>query len=171
MPSSVQTDICRELVARIRQLTRRVRELERQITHRVQGLAPALLSLPGCGPLSAAKILAETADVTRFRSEAAFAMHAGIAPIPASSGARHRHRLQRGGNRQLNTAFYRIAVTQARIHPQARAYLDRQRASGDSKAEAFRALKRQLARKIYTLLRADHHASAPPENTAQPAAA
>ena len=78
-------------------------------------VAPQLLALPGCGALTAAKIVGETANPARFRSEACFAMHAGVAPIPASSGRTDRHRLARGGNRQLNAALHRIAVTQIRL--------------------------------------------------------
>jgi transposase len=80
---------------------------------------PRLLSLPGCGVLTAAKILAEVAGVGRFRSEAALAMHAGVAPLECSSGAWQRHRLSRVGNGQLNAALHRIAVTQLRVHPPA----------------------------------------------------
>ena len=107
--SAVLVAIVAELVDRVRALTTQVQELTRQITVRVQRQAPQLLTLAGCGPLCAAKLLVETADVRRFKSDAAFAMHAGVAPIPASSGKRQRHRLNRGGNRQLNAALHRIA--------------------------------------------------------------
>nr|WP_225924553.1 transposase [Pseudonocardia abyssalis] len=100
-----------ELVADIRALTVRVNALEREIAAQVEVVAPALLALPGCGALTAAKIVGETANPGRFRSEACFAMHAGTAPVPASSGRTRRHRLARGGNRQLNAALHRIAIT------------------------------------------------------------
>jgi len=112
-----------------------------------------LLELPGCGPLTAAKLIAEIAGADRFRTDAKLARHAGIAPLPASSGARHRHRLDRRGNRQLNSAFHRIAVTQARIHPEARAFLERKRSQGKSNREALRNLKRHLVRHVHRLLR------------------
>ena len=96
-------------------LTTRVDQLGRDLRTRVAQLAPNLLSLPGCGVLTAAKLLAEAAGVGRFRSEACFAMHAGVAPIPVSSGRTDRHRLCRGGNRQLNAAIHRIAITQLRL--------------------------------------------------------
>lgn len=112
-----------------------------------------LLALPGCGALTAAKILGETADVARFRSEACFAKHAGVAPIPASSGKTHRHRLTRGGNRQLNAALHRIAVTQARLAGAGRDYYQRRLTMGNTKMEALRALKRRLARVVFTTLR------------------
>ena len=134
------------------------------LTHRVERLtveqAPAeLLALPGCGPLTAAKILAETAGAGRFRSEACFAMNAGVAPIPVWSGNTvGRVRLNRGGNRQLNAALHRIAITQVRLGGLGKAYYDHRRATGDSSTEAYRALKRKLARVVFnTLTRAEHH--------------
>lgn len=130
-------------------------------------VAPRLLALPGCGVLTAAKIVGETANVTRFRSEACFAMHAGVAPIPASSGKTNRHRLARGGNRQLNAALHRIAVTQARLHGPGRTYLHRRRTNGDTTMQALRALKRRLARVVYNTLQPDTTV----KPTAQPAAA
>jgi transposase len=90
--SAVLVAIVAELVDRVRALTTQVDELTRQIAGRVQRHAPQLLTLAGCGALCAAKLLVETADVRRFKSEAAFAMHAGVAPIPASSGKLQRHR-------------------------------------------------------------------------------
>ena len=105
--------------------------------------------------LTAAKIVAEVAGVGRFRSEAALAMHAGAAPLECSSGAWQRHRLSRVGNRQLNAALHRIAVTQLRVHPAAQAYLMRLQATGKSKREALRILKWRLARVVFNLLHAD----------------
>jgi transposase len=102
--------------------------------------------------LTAAKLLAETAGARRLHSDAKFARLAGVAPVPASSGARIRHRLDRGGNRQLNCALHRIAVTQGRVHPPARDYLARKQAEGKSRIEAIRCLKRHLARRVWRLL-------------------
>ena len=115
--------------------------------------APALLALPGCGSVSAAKLLAEIGPIERFQTDAQLARHAGVAPLQASSGRIQRHRLDRGGNRQLNCALHRIAITQARSHPPARAYLARKHAEGKSRREALRCLKRQLARTVYTTLK------------------
>jgi transposase len=145
--------IARELVCVIRQRTRRAAELQREISVLVGTQAPALLELPGCGALTAAKLLAETAGVQRFCSDAKLARLAGVAPIPASSGKRERHRLDRGGNRQLNCALHRMAVTQGRVHPPARAYLARKQAEGKSRMEALRCLKRHLARTVWKALR------------------
>src|SRR2546426_431369 len=107
--------------------------------------APALHQIPGCASLTAAKIVAEAAQVRRFPTEGHFARYAGTAPIPASSGARHRQRFNRRGNRQLNAAVHRIAVTQIRMHDPAKDYLAKKRAEGKTKTEALRTLKRDTA--------------------------
>jgi transposase len=150
----VQARIARELVNRCRLLTRTISELDRELEQRTVQLAPALLELPGCGTLTAAKLLGEVGPIDRFNSDAQLARHSGVAPLEASSGRVQRHRLDRGGNRQLNAAFYRIAITQARIHPPARAYLERKQAEGKSRREAIRCLKRQLARAVFNTLKA-----------------
>jgi transposase len=111
-------------------------------------LQPRLLDVPDMGTLTAAKLIAEIAVIERFRSEAKLARLAGIAPIPASSGARQHMRLHRGGNRQLNSAFHRIVVTQMRFHPPAKDYIARRIIEGKTKREAIRCLKRHLARTI-----------------------
>jgi len=144
--------IARELLRRISEITRREQELQAEIRERVLAYAPELLELPGCGELTAAKLIAEVAGARRFRSDAQLARHCGCAPLEASSGARRRHRFSRRGNRQLNCAFHRIAVTQARMHPAARAYLDRKRAEGKSTREALRCLKRHLVRSVWRML-------------------
>jgi transposase len=150
---SLQARIARELVGRCRSLTRSILELDRELQQRTSATSPALLALPGCGALSAAKLLGEIGPIERFQTDAQLARHAGVAPLEASSGRVQRHRLDRGGNRQLNCALHRIAVTQARVHPPARAYLERKQADGKSRREALRCLKRQLARSVYTTLK------------------
>jgi transposase len=155
-PATLLVGIAAELVERCRALTARINQLAGQLAKRVAVQAPQLLAMAGCGPLSAAELLVETAGADRFRSEAAFAMHAGVAPIPASSGNTQRHRLNRGGNRQLNAALHRIAVTQLRVHAEAQAFIQRRVAGGDSGTEALRALKRLLARRVFRLLRDAH---------------
>jgi len=147
-----QVRIAHEELARCRELTRRIRELERELAHLVADEAPALLELPGCGSLTAAKLLGEIAGIGRFSDERKLAKHTGTAPLEASSGRHQRHRLNRSGNRQLNCALHRIAITQSRMHPPARAYLERKQAEGKSRREALRCLKRHLARTIYRAL-------------------
>jgi transposase len=118
----VQVQIAREFVARCRLLTRAIDELNQELGQRAAAVAPALLELPGCGGITAAKLFAEIGAICRFKSDAQLARHSGVAPLEASSGKSQRHRLDRGGNRQLNAALYRIAITQSRYHPAARAY-------------------------------------------------
>jgi len=152
---TVQIRIARELIGRCRSLTRSILALDRELQSRTEQRAPRLLTLPGCGPLSAAKLLAEIGPIERFETDAQLARHAGVAPLEASSGKHQRHRLDRGGNRQLNCALHRIAITQARVHPRARAYLERKQKEGKSRREALRCLKRQLARTVYTTLKTE----------------
>lgn len=152
LPDTVVRRLAIELIDDIRSLTQRANTLERELAALVKTQAPQLLELPGCGVLTAAKLLGETANPARFRSEACFAMHAGVAPIPASSGRTNRHRLARGGNRQLNAALHRIAITQTRLDGLGKTYYQRRRAQGDTTMEALRALKRRLARVVFNLL-------------------
>jgi transposase len=147
--------IAADLVSRIRDLTVTINQLEREIGELVVGIAPTLLALVGAGPLSAAKLVAEVADVRRFKSKDAFARHNGTAPLPAWSGNPNRHRLSRTGNRQINAAIHRIAITQKRLHPDAQAYLERRTSRGDTNTEALRALKRRLSDIVYRALLAD----------------
>jgi transposase len=155
LEQTTQVRIARDLLNRCRSLTRSITELDRDLQARTSAVAPRLLELPGCGPLSAAKLLCEIGPIGRFRSDAQLARHAGVAPLDASSGKHQRHRLDRGGNRQLNCALHRIAITQGRVHPPARSYLDRKQAEGKSRREAIRCLKRQLARTVYVTLRTE----------------
>jgi transposase len=151
--STAQVEICRELVARCRELTRRCNALERELEQLVEAHAAPLLELAGCAALTAAKLVAEVADVGRFAGDSKLAKHAGAAPLPASSGQRQRHRLNRKGNRQLNCALHRIAINQGRVHAPARAYLARKEAEGKSRREALRCLKRHLARVVFRTLK------------------
>jgi transposase len=144
-----------DLVVRVQELTRDIRRLETEIVERTRHAAPALLQVHGVAALSAAKIIGEVAGVARFRSRHAFARHNGTAPLPVWSGNRRRHRLSRTGNRQLNAALHRIAVTQARAFPEAIAYLERRQADGNTRTEAIRALKRRLSDVVYRALLAD----------------
>jgi transposase len=152
---SVVGVVALDLVARVRALTRDIRRLETEIAERTTKVAPGLLQVHGVAALSAAKIIGEVAGVVRFRSRHAFARHNGTAPLPVWSGNRRRHRLSRSGNRQLNAALHRIAVTQARAFPDAIAYLARRQADGNTRPEAIRALKRWLSDVVYRALVAD----------------
>lgn len=151
-PQDADVRVMREQVRRLKELTRQAAMIERELLALVRGLQPRLLQLPGVGTLTAAKLIAEIAGIERFRSAAKLARLAGVAPIPASSGNSTRVRLHRGGNRQLNAAFHRIAVTQMRCHPPARDYITRRISEGKTKREAIRALKRHLVRTIFNTM-------------------
>jgi transposase len=149
---TAQVRIARDELRRIRELTRSVDALERELAVLVAELAPQLLAERGCGVLTAAKLIGEIAGIERFASDAKLARNCGSAPIPASSGQTRRHRLDRGGNRQLNCALHRLAVSKGRLDPDTAAYLARKQAEGKSRREALRCLKRHLARRVWRLL-------------------
>jgi transposase len=152
MEQTARVRIARDELRQLRELSRAIDGLEQELADLVSQVVPQLLAEPGVGPLTAAKLVGEIAGAQRFSSDAKLARAAGIAPIPASSGKTNRHRLDRGGNRQINTAIHRIAVTRARCHPESRNYIDRKRSEGKTHREAIRCLKRHLARRIWQLL-------------------
>jgi transposase len=131
---------------------REAEQLEVELRQLVMVVAPALLAQPGIGPISAAQLLISWWHPGRFRSEAAFAMLAGAAPVPASSGQVVRHRLNRGGDRQLNQALHTIVMLRQTHHGPTRTYTSRRIAQGKSQREIRRCLKRSLARQLYRLL-------------------
>ena len=151
---TMRVRIARDELRRQRELTQTIKALEVEIAQLVATVAPQLLTEPGFGPLTAAKLVGEIAGAQRFASDAKLARAAGLAPIPVSSGRTNRHRLDRGGNRQVNAAIHRVAVTRARCHPETRDYVARKTAEGKTYREAIRCLKRHLARRIWQLLRA-----------------
>lgn len=167
--SSLVAELARDELADITRLTEQIDTLANRIGERIRAIAPALLAMPGCGELTAAKLVAEAAGVTRFKSEAAFARHAGVAPVPVWSGNTHgRVRMTRSGNRQLNAALHRIAVTQIRLDGLGRTYYRKRLTAGASTPEALRSLKRRLARIVFHHLHTDHQNRQKP---CQPAAA
>jgi transposase len=156
--SGIVAELARDELADITRLTQTINALAKRIGERVREVAPVLLAMPGCGELTAAKLVGETAGVARFKSEAAFARHAGVAPVPVWSGnTRGRVRLTRSGNRQLNAALHRIAVTQIRLDGLGQTYYRHRLAEGDSTPEALRCLKRRLARVVFNHLHTDHN--------------
>lgn len=148
----------RDLLSRIAELSTTIRALEREIETLARTLASTLLELAGCGPLTAAKIVGEAAGISRFRSKEAFARHNGTAPVPVWSGNTVRHRLNRGGNRQLNVALHRIAITQVRLGGPGKVYLEHRMVAGDTRTEAIRALRRRISDEVFRRLRADEAA-------------
>jgi len=168
MPAGAQVRVARDQVARIRQLNRQAEQLKRELLELVKAYRPQLLAETGCGPLVAAILIGRTAGAERFRSDASFALLSGTAPIPCSSGQRTQHRLNRGGDRQLNHALHIIAITRASHDPETKAYLARKEAEGKTTKGALRCLKRALARRFHHLL-AEPPADQPQAVDGQPA--
>jgi transposase len=144
------------IAARIRFLTAQIAKLDPELLALVKQhqAGPALLAEPGVGPVVAAQLLVSWSHRGRVRSEAAFASLAGTAPIEASSGQRHRHRLSRGGDRDLNRALHTVAITRLRCHPEFRAYEAKRTAHGKTHRDIRRSLKRALARRLYRRIQA-----------------
>jgi len=150
--ATVQVQIARDMIARIRELTRTITQLYQQLADLVKHAAPQLLAEQGLGVLIAAKLIGEIAGIDRFTSDAQLARISGCAPIPVSSGRTDRHRLDPGGNRQLNHAIHMLALTKIRHDPQTAVYIAKHRRNGKTNREAIRSLKRHLVRRIYHLL-------------------
>jgi transposase len=143
----------RELARDIEDLNQRITALDREIAELLDQHDNPLADLHGAGTNLAAAVIAHAGDVRRFRDAPAFARYCGAAPIPCGSGkTAGRHRLHRGGNRQLNAALHRIALVQQRHHPAAKAFLTRKLDEGKTPREARRALKRHLANILYRRL-------------------
>jgi transposase len=154
--TGIDARLARDILADIDRVSPVIDDLEREITALIAQRAPQLLALPGCGALTAAKIVGETAGITRFARESKYAMHAGVAPIPVWSGrTAGRMRMCKSGNRQLNAALHRIAVTQLQRPGPGRTYYEKRLAAGDSTTEALRCLKRRLARTVFNTLKND----------------
>ncbi len=151
---TMRVRMARDELRHLRELTSSIKALEAEITDLVGELAPQLVTEPGCGPLTAAKLVGEIAGADRFNSDAKLARAAGVAPIPASSGRTDRHRLDRGGNRQINAAIHRMAVTRARCDAETQNYVARKKTEGKTQRDAIRCLKRHLTRRVWQLLRA-----------------
>ncbi|MFF0708626.1 IS110 family RNA-guided transposase [Gordonia sputi] len=168
--TGIVAELARDELEDIIGATERITTMARRIEKLTEKAAPTLLAMPGCGALTAAKLVGESAGVARFRTDAQFARHAGVAPIPVWSGnTAGRVRMTRSGNRQLNAALHRIAVTQIRLPDSlGKTYYEKKKAEGMSTPEALRCLKRRLARVVFNHLQADNRAN--PE-TRVPAAA
>lgn len=145
--------LARDLVAEIRDADRRLKLLKAQIAEGVAATGSHLIEVDGVGPIVSGRLLARTHKMSRFPTAAAFASYAGVAPIEVSSADRVRHRLSRGGDRQLNLALHVVAVNQIRMPSSAgRAYYDTKIAAGKTEKEARRCLKRRLADHIWRLM-------------------
>jgi len=144
--------VLRDLARRVRFLEAEALEHEKAIRAVVRSWRPDLLEVSGVGPIVAATVLTAWSHPGRCRSDAAFAMLAGTAPIPASSGKTVRYRLNRSGDRQLNRALHTVALSRLQRDERTRAYADRRRAEGRTDREIKRCLKRYIARELYRRL-------------------
>jgi transposase len=152
LPAGARGRIAHAQLGQLRALNRQIEQLRGELAELVAAHRPNLLAEPGCGVLVAAILIGRTAGNKRFRSQAAFGRQTGTAPIPCSSGKRTQHRLNRGGDRQLNHALHIIAVTRAQHDPATKQYLGRKEAEGKTTKGALRSLKRHLARHFHRLL-------------------
>jgi transposase len=158
----------RHTARRIRALEAEANDLQAEIQRLVQHTVPDLLEETGIGPISAAQIYCSWSHRGRLRSDGAFAMLGGSAPIPASSGQTIRHRLNRAGDRQLNCALHTIVLARLKHDPATRAYAARRLAEGKTPREINRCLKRYLARRLFRLLEAAGPDPAPSAGRARP---
>jgi transposase len=161
-PGTATVLALRSLARRHQQITTEIDELDALIAPLTEAINPTLCALLGVGPDVAGQLLVTAGEnPQRLRSDAAFAMLCGAAPLPASSGRTHRHRLNRGGDRQANCALYRIVMCRMRWDPRTRIYVERRTAEGMSKPEIIRCLKRYIAREVYTALLSPRPSSTP----------
>jgi transposase len=147
--TNIRVQIARDMITRIRELTRAITQLYDQLAGLVKHAAPHLLAEKGLGVLIAAKLIGEIAGIDRFTTDAQLARISGCAPIPVSSGRTDRHRLDPGDNRQLNHAFHMLALTKIIHHPPTAVYIAKQRKNAKTNTEAIRSLKRHLVRRVY----------------------
>jgi transposase len=158
---AARKQLARDLVAEIRDADRRIKALTTQIADTVAQHGSRLTTVDGVGPVIAARLLGRTRHASRFATASAFANYAGVAPIEVASADRSRHRLPRGGDRQLNLALHIVALTQVRMRAsKGRAYYDTKIAAGKTHNEAMRCLKRRMADHIWRLMLADERRQA-----------
>jgi transposase len=152
---SVRAELVRRNVRELRRLDAEVKELRAEMDRAVAATGTSLTRQCGVGAGIAARLLGEIGDIRNVRSKAGFARLTGTAPMPASSGATVRHRLNRGGNRKLNHALHYIAVTRCRLDSETKEFMARKMSEGKTRKEAMRCLKRHLSNQIYKGLMAD----------------
>jgi transposase len=154
--AAARWELAAALVEDLRQIDEQLRETKKKLDTAVRASGTSLTGLFGAGPVTAAIIIGEVRDVSRFKNRDRFAAYNGTAPIEVASGQRKVHRLSRRGNRRVNHAIHMIAVTQVRQkHSEGRAYFDKKLAEGKTRKEALRALKRQVSDAVFARLRAD----------------
>jgi transposase len=154
--AAARWELAAALAGDLRRIDGQLRETKKKLDTAVRASGTSLTGLFGAGPVTAAVIIGEVRDVSRFKNSDRFAACNGTAPIEVASGGRRVHRLSRRGNRRVNHAIHMIAVTQVRQkHSEGRAYFDKKLAEGKTRKEALRALKRQVSDAVFTRLRAD----------------
>jgi transposase len=166
---TMRRDLALEHLDDVFAIDKRTDQINDKIQDATRSIGTTLVELKGIALISAAEIIADTGDITRFPSKDHFASYTGTAPIDVSSGDHDRHRLSRAGNRRLNSVFHIAAVTQIRYQTPGREYFDRKLSEGKTKKEALRCLKRRISDSVYRQLRIDleKRAAATPENPAQ----
>ena len=157
-PATATKIALRSLARRHQQPSAEIIDLDELLDPLVAAICPALAAVNGVGTDVAGQLLVTAGENhDRLRSEATFAMLCGVAPIPASSGKTNRHRLNRGGDRQANTALYRVVLCRLRWHPRTRDYMQRRTKEGMSKPEIMRCLKRYIARELHRIITSNDH--------------
>lgn len=157
-PERVRLQLCKELIADIRRLDEQLTDNQAEATRLLDEHGTRLREIDGVGPVLAARILGRTGHVTRFATAAAYATYNGTAPIEVASAEHQCHRLNRYGDRQLNSAVYTIAMVQVRMPDSAgRRYYDRKIADGKTPRAALRSLKRHLSNQLWRTMLADEY--------------
>jgi transposase len=149
-----------ELITELTAIDKKIKAANRQLTELVHATGSNLLQLYGIGPSGAARLIGDIGDIARFASRGHFASWNGTAPLDASSGDQHRHRLSRAGNRRINRVLHIMAVAQLRRDTEGRAYFRRKLAAGKTPMEAMRALKRRLSDIVYRQMVNDSNVTA-----------
>ena len=149
LPGKTRRRLAVELIGELEAIDRKIKAIKKELAAVVIARGSTLLELPGIGPSSAARLLADVGDIHRFADRDRFASWNGTAPLDASSGNQQRHRLSRAGNRRINRALHIMAIVQLRHATEGRAYYDRRKAGGMPSMMAMRAFKRRLSNVVY----------------------
>jgi transposase len=157
-PERVRLQLCRELIADVRRLDQQLADNLAEATRLLDEHGTRLREIDGVGPVLAARILGRTGHVRRFATPAAYATYNGTAPVEVASAEHECHRLNRFGDRQLNSAIHTIAIVQVRMPDSVgRRYYDRKIADGKTPRAALRCLKRHLSNQLWRTMLADEH--------------
>ncbi|MEV6772414.1 transposase [Nocardia sp. NPDC051030] len=154
-PARVRMRLVVELIEDLETIDRKTKAADKELRQLVAERGSTLMDLHGIGPSSAARLLADTGDIRRFRDRDRFASWNGTAPLDASSGDQQRHRLSHAGNRKINRVLHIMAIVQLRNRTPGRLYYEGRRAGGKTSMEAVRALKRRLSNVVYARMLAD----------------